>query len=211
MKRYDWVFFDMDGTLVKSDPGIVRCLTMVLGDYGVDVAGMDLQKFIGPPLNQTFARLLGDRAAEAVTAYRALYLQKGVYECALYPGVLDMLKALAPHYKLAIASAKVQRAVETILMHLGIAEYFSLVVGSLPDGSRSEKHESIGHLLYVSGASPDRVLMIGDRDLDLIGADKSGVHGLGVLHGYGSRAELEACKRVAVVDSADDVVRYLLE
>ena len=209
MKAYDWIVFDLDGTLVRSDRGIINCMRQVFSSYGVDVSGVDMTAYIGPPLTSTLAHFLGDKADEAIEQYRALYAEKGTRECELYPGVRNMLEALRGGYHLAVASAKIQRAAELVLTYTEIIDFFDCIVGSLPDGSRSHKVESICCVLEQTGADPNRVLMVGDRDLDLIGAEKAGVRGLGVLYGYGPRDELERCSRIALAETAADVVRIL--
>ena len=53
--------------------------------------------------------------------------------------------------------------------------------------------------------------MVGDRKFDLLGASSLGMPGLGVLWGYGDRAELEACRPWALVETPEEAAQALLK
>ncbi|HWP67929.1 MAG TPA: HAD hydrolase-like protein, partial [Rectinemataceae bacterium] len=55
------------------------------------------------------------------------------------------------------------------------------------------------------------IVMVGDRKHDVIGAKEAGVDSIGVLYGYGSHAEMEACSPDHVVASVDALKRFFLE
>ena len=52
--------------------------------------------------------------------------------------------------------------------------------------------------------------MLGDREHDVLGAERCGIATLGVLYGYGSREELMSAGAVAVVDTVEAVGDYIL-
>ena len=54
------------------------------------------------------------------------------------------------------------------------------------------------------------VLMIGDREHDIIGAKKNGIDSLGVLYGYGSREELEAAGADYIAATVEELTESLL-
>lgn len=81
---------------------------------------------------------------------------------------------------------------DRIVKHFGLDGYFLAIDGSELDGARSDKGELIAHVLRRDGLTPADVLMIGDREHDMLGARSHGIRGIGVLWGYGSAAELIA-------------------
>ena len=104
----DVIFFDLDGTLTKSEEGIIRCVQYALRELGMPVpAKKDLFYFIGPPLVDSFLTLPGfteAMALEATALYRKRYTAIGIFENELYPGITDLLEALdeagfLPHYR----------------------------------------------------------------------------------------------------------------
>ena len=67
---YRYILFDLDGTLTDSREGIVHCVRETILGYGGPVPEEEtLLRFIGPPLQDSFARFCGyspEKAAEAV-------------------------------------------------------------------------------------------------------------------------------------------------
>ena len=53
MLHYDAILFDVDGTLIDSAPGILHTLEEVFQKMGVDVTGVNLCRYLGPPLRST--------------------------------------------------------------------------------------------------------------------------------------------------------------
>ena len=77
-----------------------------------------------------------------------------------------------------------------IVDHFGLAPLFDAVYGSELDGTRGDKGELIAHALAEERLPAARVVMIGDREHDAIGARSNGVRVIGVTYGYGSEEEL---------------------
>ena len=63
----------------------------------------------------------------------------------------------------------------------------------------------------MPGASQERILMVGDRKYDVIGARANGIASLGVLYGYGSRDELSAAGADFIAASVADLQHFLSE
>jgi phosphoglycolate phosphatase len=47
--------------------------------------------------------------------------------------------------------------------------------------------------------------MIGDREHDILGAKEHGIPGIGVLYGYGDRAELESAGAMEIATEVSDL------
>ena len=56
MLHYDAILFDVDGTLIDSAPGILHTLEEVFQKMGVDVTGVNLRRYLGPPLRKSWTR-----------------------------------------------------------------------------------------------------------------------------------------------------------
>lgn len=197
MGKYDIILFDLDGTLTDSGPGIMNAAAHAIEHYGLPAWTTEqLRRFVGPPLVDSFRDYCGfddEKAREAIGAFREYYEPKGVFENSVYPGVPEMLETLLRGGKrLAVATSKLESTALRVLEHFDLAKYFELAVGSLADNTRTKKAEVVAHALETLGVTDrTRVLMVGDREHDVIGARENGLSCLGVLYGYGSRAELE--------------------
>ena len=67
----------------------------------------------------------------------------------------------------------------------------------------SYKSEVIAYVMESCGiADKNEVIMVGDREHDILGAKAAGIASLGVLFGYGSREELEAAGADALAENA---------
>jgi phosphoglycolate phosphatase len=190
------VLFDLDGTLADPQPGIGRCIRHALAALGHPApADRDLEGWIGPPLRESFAGLLGSRDPALLDRALALYRERfgtlGLFENTLYPAAPESLAAVrALGCRTFLATSKPRVFAARIVAHFGLAPMFDGVHGSELDGRRSAKAELIAHVLAAHHLPPGRVVMVGDRRHDADGARACGVACLGVTWGYGTADEL---------------------
>ena len=189
MTRPDLVIFDLDGTLTDSAEGIVTSFRHALDAIGAQAPEGDLaDRIVGPPMHITLAEMgLGERAAEAIAAYRSDYTARGWAMNALYDGVTELLSDLrSAGVRLAIATSKAEPTARRILEHFGLAHHFEVIAGATLDGSRAAKADVVAHALRQVGPLPDRVVMVGDRAHDVEGAAAHGIDTIVVGWGYGA-------------------------
>jgi len=187
------VIFDLDGTLTDSAEGIVSSFRHALGEIGVEVPGPDDQadlagRVVGPPMHHTLTAMgLGDRAEEAVAAYRADYTTRGWAMNSVFDGIPDLLDELrAAGIRLAVATSKAEPVARRILEHFGLEHHFEVIAGASVDGVRATKADVVAHALAQLQPLPERVLMIGDRSHDVEGASAHGIDTVVVEWGYGA-------------------------
>ena len=113
---------------------------------------------------------------------------------------------------LALATSKPEPFAKEILRHFGLEEYFDYAAGSNFDGTRTAKAEVIDYALEAAGVTDkSAAVMIGDREHDIIGANKTGLDSIGVLYGYGSREELEAAGATFIAENVTDIVKLIIK
>lgn len=215
MKSYKYVLFDLDGTITDPKIGITKSIAHALQYFGIEVGDLDtLCKFIGPPLRNSFVEYYGfseEDANLAVEKYREYFGVTGLYENTVYGGIEMLLQDLKNQEKiLIVATSKPTVYAAKILEHFNLLKYFSFVAGSELNGDRSKKAEVIKYALEQNHvADLSGVIMIGDREHDIIGAKQVGISPLGVLFGYGDRNELEKAGADFIADTVEDI-GYLL-
>ena len=112
MNTYDFIFFDLDGTLTDSGPGIMNGFAYAIEKMGGKVSDpAELRQFVGPPLKDSFERKLGyspEDSEKAIAFYREYYNDMdGRLQNSVYPGVEEMLAGLkAAGKKLIVATSK---------------------------------------------------------------------------------------------------------
>jgi len=214
---YQYILFDLDGTLTDPKEGITKSVQHALRHFGQEVADLDsLCKYIGPPLGESFMRFGGiaqDEVDAAIAKYREYFGVKGIYENKLYDRVPETLQALkSVGCKVILATSKPTVYAVKILKHFGIFDLFDVVAGSELSGERVKKAEVIEYALANAGIT-DRAaaVMIGDREHDILGAKQIGLACVGVLHGYGGREELESAGADVILEDVKAVRTWLLE
>lgn len=207
---YDYYLFDLDGTLTDPGEGITKAVAYALKHFGIDIKDRTiLYPFIGPPLRDSFKKYYGfsaEQAERAVALYREYYRETGIYENILYPQIPQTLNELKKRGKiLAVATSKPEELAKIVLDHFNIRKYFDFVGGALFEKSRDRKKDVIKYVIESMNI-PDlnKVVMIGDRDLDILGAKENGIHSIGVLYGYGNMQEFTNA-------GAEQIIRQPLE
>ena len=95
---YQYILFDLDGTLTDPGLGITNSVAYALEKMGIPVPERSqLYKFIGPPLLDSFSQFFGlsrEESEQAVTFYREYFRRKGIFENQVYPGIPELLAKL---------------------------------------------------------------------------------------------------------------------
>ncbi len=212
--RYPFLFFDLDGTLTESGPGIIHALGRAFRQMGLeDKMPADMHLFIGPPLRDSlrdFCGITGAGADRLIQLYRAAYEAEGILKGDPYAGIPELLRRLGEAgYTLCTATSKMRDVAVKVLDKYALSPYFSVIGGgNAVEGQ--DKAAVIRQTLEAAGARPEDTLMIGDRKYDVLGAKACGVDCVGVLYGYGGRTELEEAGAKYIAGSVDDLSRLLL-
>jgi phosphoglycolate phosphatase len=209
--------FDLDGTLTDSRPGIVACLRHALDELGRPCPSDDaLAGSIGLPLREALAALL-DRpdpalVEAAVACYRRRYARAGLYENQVYRGIPEMLDGVGRSVAAAyVATAKLAEHAERIVQHFRLAPHFARIYGSAPDGRLADKTALLAHVLAQEQIPAARAVMVGDRGVDIIAARANGMRSVGVLWGYGSRAELREAGAEMLCEAPADLAAWVAQ
>lgn len=211
MKNYDVILFDLDGTLTDSSPGIINSIIYALDKYGINVEDTGiLRKFLGPPLHESFKEHFGfddEKAMEVVHYYREYFSTRGLLENEVYDGIPELLQSLDDNGKrLIVATSKPQEFTDRIMQHFDLEKYFEFVAGSNMDGTRSKKADVIEYALNKCKITDKtKVVMVGDRKHDIIGAKAVGIDSIGVEYGYGDYDELKSAGATHIAKTVNDL------
>jgi phosphoglycolate phosphatase len=206
------LLFDLDGTITDSKMGVVHSIQYALNQLGrPNVSSKDLDWCIGPPLAESFARLLGDEfdhlSAEAMGYYKTRYENVGLFEILPYEEIEDCLRELNELAVLYVATSNLTRFSKKILSRFSLDRYFKGIYGC-QDFTKAGKGELIGNLLRLEKLNPETVIMIGDREHDIRGARENKIESLGVLWGYGTEEELLKAGAGKVLRRPEELPRF---
>ena len=228
--KYKYLFWDLDGTLTQSEFGIIDSVIYALEKMGIEPGEREsLKKFIGPPLYEAFKNfynMTSEDAEEAVRLYREFYKKEGIYNAPLYDGIKETLATLKEQGVIhMVVTSKPADLAEVVVTHQGIREYFEEIVGPTQKEKHSDKTVLVETALEhaarlqagtdgaagaegsdISADIKGAAVMIGDRHYDIDAAVNCNIDSIGVLFGYGSRAELEEAGSTYIVETAADIV-----
>ena len=212
--KYKYYLFDFDGTVADTGEGIRKSVAYSLEKLGfppLDEA--TLSRFIGPPLHDSYMEYCGmsdDEAEAAIAAYRERYVDIGLYEARLYPGMAELLRGLKRAGAwVAVASAKPTFMLERLSKHFGIDRYLDAISGTGLGRHSADKQDLILAAL-PEGTDPRDVCMCGDRRFDVEAAAALGMTGIGADYGYSVPGELAQAGADAVFGSVSDMAEFLL-
>lgn len=187
------IVFDLDGTLMHTEPDIRRATNQALLDCGFQTLPADqaIPNLYGPlPDILASAMMLVHAPATAADdieqAYLTHYARQAHDHSFLYPNVLPLLdRLLAQGHQLAVCTNKIEKSARQALERHGISAYFTIVTGG--DSTAHPKPHSLPLLTTIAGlqVSASDSLLIGDTHVDALCASNCGIPFIFHRRGYG--------------------------
>jgi phosphoglycolate phosphatase len=185
------MFFDLDGTLLDSLPGIAFSVEQAFVTCGLPMRSIDFRRTIGPPI-RTILALAATQATSSdldllERGFRSSYDSEGWQKTLLYPGSDIMLhEAHSLGVQLFVVSNKPRHISLKILEREGILTLFTAVLTrDTRNPPYTGKAQMIEHLSRDFHLSAARCIMIGDTEEDATSAATMQVPFVWVAHGYG--------------------------
>lgn len=212
------ILFDVDGTLVDSQAGIVGAMSSAFGAVDLNVPDRSvLLSVVGLSLDQAFSRLCPELAISDRMHMAGVYKQTYANQrqaagsanfSPLYPGVRGMLDVLSgvPENILGIATGKSRRGLDALIAGHALDGVF--ITRQVADDHPSKPHPSmIEAALAESGAERTHAVMVGDTSFDMEMAHAAGIRSIGVSWGYHPVSELGQAD--VIVETASEVVEAI--
>lgn len=209
MRKYKFLFWDFDGTIVNSFEGCSYAFGKVFEHYGVNIPEAERKQFIGPPLKVTFTKMFGaDVEPEATELYREYYINRGGQNmCKIFDGIDVVLKTLKESgYKMFIATSKRQDIARDMLINFGIADNFDDVFGTVESKGLVDKKDILQYAVDCSGAILAESVMIGDSIYDVMASKAVGMDCVACEYGFGN---LDEMKKAGIVASSKNVMQLI--
>ncbi len=209
--NYDVILFDLDGTVIESLDGILDSINYSFENVGISpIDKKDLTPFIGPPIIHTLQLNYGmskEEAEHTMTFYHKHYGSEGWKKYKVYDGVGELLKGLKVlGKKIGLATNKPRHYAQMIMENCGFDGLFDYIGGSDFENGITNKTQVIESCLEkMEIQDKSRVIMIGDRKFDVLGAKEAGISTLGITYGYGDRKELEEAGAIIVADEPREI------
>ena len=183
------IIFDLDGTLVDSNPDLMASVNYVREQFSLPpLEGDAVRGMIGDGAEMLIRRALGGSVAEEVVkaghdTFLRYYREHMLDDTHLYPGVLETLDALGA-YNLAVLTNKPWRFSCLMLEGLGIYDKFSAVYGGNSFNEKKPHPVGIHQILTDTESDPEGAWMVGDSSVDVLTGRNAGIRTCGVTYGY---------------------------
>lgn len=212
--------FDLDGTLVDSAPGLAAAIDHTLADLMLPAAGVKrVSTWIGNGADVMVARALSwalnrepqpDEQRDARALFDRYYADTVEAGSTLFPQVAATLKALAAKgLPMAIVTNKPTPFVAPLLASLGIADYFSLIIGGDDVIAKKPHPAAVFLVLGRFGLLPQQLLFVGDSRNDILAAQAAGVPNVGMTFGYNYGEPIASSQPDLTLSSFDELLPAL--
>lgn len=207
------ILFDLDGTIIKSHPGIFNGFKYTFDKLGIELECDNLYEFIGPPVEETLQtrfNLSVEEALNGVKIFRQYYNEKGKFENELYNGIDKVIEMCSKYARIGLATSKPKIHSDEILKEYKLYDYFEYTAGA--NEKFNDKTNVIKDALsHIEPKDNEEIFIVGDRYTDIIGAKNVGIKSIGVLYGYGDIEELETHGADYIVKETKDLYNLLEE
>lgn len=196
------LLFDLDGTLADTDNAYIERAERLLGPLRVFFPRRDPKPFLRWALTTSIAPLntlmgfpdvlgLDDELVRLGNWFSDRSGRHARGHFTLMPGVDDLLARLSAHYRLGIVTARPERGTRAFLEQFNLSRRFHAVASAQTAAHTKPYPDPVLWCAARLGVPPAACLMIGDTAVDPLCGRRAGAQTVGVLCGFGSRAELE--------------------
>lgn len=210
---FDFLIFDLDGTIVDSQKDITSAVNAVRKEFGFEPLTLDkVRSFLGSGVKALVDKVVPEKSEDINR--RALERFKFHYEKCLtdttlpYKGIKEMLEALKGKKK-AILSNKTEMFSYEIVKRLGLSDYFVEVWGGDTAGVKKPDPKPIFDLIKLTESELGKTVMIGDSDNDFKAAKAAGVASIAVLYGYSTPEQISKFAPDYTVSGPEEIIQIV--
>ncbi|MDR2666415.1 MAG: HAD-IA family hydrolase [Endomicrobium sp.] len=211
---FNFLIFDLDGTLIDSQIDITSAVNSVRGKYGFEYLSVkQVRSYLGNGIDRLLDKTIPKEReidkSETVELFKFYYGKCLTDTTVMYNGVVEMLKALKSKNK-AILSNKTEGFSCEIIRRLKISDYFIKVWGGdSVMGARKPDPKPIIELIKATNSDISKTVMIGDSVNDFLAAKAAGVSSIAVSYGYSDLGQIEQYNPDFIVKAPRDIINIV--
>ena len=203
--------FDLDGTLLDSQKGIVQTLTTHLISKGHSINKEDVSTLFGKPIEVVFKTLIPSLTDEEIWNYvkevREKYSKNHLEITQPFPKTKTVLENIKiKGYKLALASTKFRIFIIEALDHFNFTNYFDVIVSGYEVKNHKPAPDIIIEAAKQLGIKLSECVYIGDSISDIEAGRSAGTTTIAVLTGAASKEQMLTVNADFVIHSLDSLI-----
>ena len=211
--KIDTVLFDLDGTLINTNELIIASFLHTLDHYFPKQYNREgVIQFIGPSLHDSFGRVNPEKVDEMIEMYRTFNHENHDELVEEYDTVFETVKQLHEKgYKLAVVTTKRSETAKMGLKLTGLDQFFDVIVGIDDVDKVKPDPEPLLKALDALNSSPEKAIMVGDSQYDILGGKNTGTKTAGVAWTIKGREFLANYGPDVMLETMADLLGHLGE
>lgn len=214
MPEIQLIIFDLDGTLIDSKEDIIKAVNFTLKDRGLKPKPpVEISSYIGTGVEDLIRKSLGENGntifKEAFSIFENYYRKHSTDHSALFPGVEEVLEYFKDKRKVIISNKKSELVVIT-LKALNIYGYFEDIIGGDDAGCMKPSACPLDRVIRgFDIRDKEKVMMVGDMDIDVLAGKNAGVKTCAVTYGIGKREDIVKAAPDYIIDDFIELKRII--
>ncbi|HNV85936.1 MAG TPA: HAD-IA family hydrolase [Candidatus Omnitrophota bacterium] len=212
--RFDFLIFDLDGTLIDSKRDIALSVNHALEACGLEALSLEtVSGFVGHGASNLIRSCLGEKHQEvfekALKYFRRYYLEHLLDFTGLYPGVREILEFTGDIPKAVVTNKPLEHSLR-ILEGLGIRKFFCDILGGDSPRAKKPAPDALLHLVEKHAVPCPRTLMVGDSLIDLQAGKSAGIRTCAVTYGFVKKEDLIRAEPDYIIDTVLELRAILI-
>ncbi len=210
-KMIKGIIFDMDGTLIDTNDLVIDCIKKTVNKYLGYIPEKDsFNEILGKPLDIQMSFFSEEHTTEMVDYYRKIYLERRDEDTKIFPGIMELLKALnESKMKMAIVSNKGRRGINHGLEMFNMKDFFEITLSVVDVENKKPHPEAINKVLQIWNMRKEEVLFVGDSHNDILAANNAGVKSVLVGWSILPKEQFENLKIDYIIDKPMEIIMVI--
>lgn len=210
---FDFFVFDLDGTLIDSKIDIVNSFNLAIRDILNPVKIKDPTSYIGYSVKEMVLNLYPNVSQndleEIVRKFRFVYDNSSFPNTKLFSNSIEVLSKLkSNNKKIFLLTNKPSTATIPILKKLLIMDYFESIVTKDVNINKS-KAELLKELVINHKLNRNRILFVGDTEIDVLAAKENDVKVATIKNGYGDYSKIVELRPDYIIENIKDIINFI--
>jgi phosphoglycolate phosphatase len=211
---FNFLIFDLDGTLIDSQRDITSAVNSVRKEYGFDYLHAEqVRSYLGSGVNVLMNEVIPEKKwmvqSEVLERFKFYYRRCLIDTTVIYNGIREMLEALKNKKKVILSNKNEDFSCE-IAKKLKISDYFVKVWGGDSAGAKKPDPKPIADLINLTKSDISKTIMIGDSANDFLAAKAAGILSIAVLYGYSGIEQIKQYSPVFTAKTPKDIIDIVL-